>query len=409
MTLVAALLLALLLALVALAETLYEESMRLLRREGAALELFRKEIEPRLGLATERGALCFSLLKHTLLVASALSLTLFAASQDEPLWLAALESFAGAWVLMLISAHILPQVLLRRAACGWLPALAPLLGALALPMRPVAALLETFAASFAGAPQGGEEIEALIAAGEEEGIIEKSDSKLIQNVIAFGDKQVREVMTPRRDIVAIEASRSVADLHQLVLSEKFSRIPVYEGTLDQMAGFVHVHDLHAISEANRAATAVRAIMRPIAAVPEMLPVSRLVEEMRSGGRHMAYVVGEYGSVVGLVTLEDLMEEIVGEIRDEHEPGRDILEEEDGAVVVSGSFDLDHLRDLFDFRPPADLEAATVAGLVTEWAGAVPAPGAVVEGPGLRLEVLAADGRRVERVRIRKAETPKENQ
>jgi putative hemolysin len=121
--------------------------------------------------------------------------------------------------------------------------------------------------------------------------------------------------------------------------------------------------------------------------------------MQSNGTHIVYVVDEYGNVAGLATMEDLVEEVFGEIRDEHEPPHDIEEAEDGSIVVSGSFDIDHLEERFGFRPAEGTEATTAGGLATEWHGAVPKPGAVVERDGLRLEVLASDGLRVERVRI----------
>jgi CBS domain containing-hemolysin-like protein len=293
--------------------------------------------------------------------------------------------------------------------------LVPLLRALALLVRPVIYLLKFSESLFNlggnSEPEepvtASEEIEALIDAGKEEGIIEESDRKLIQAAVEFGDKRVREVMTPRPRIVAIEAGKTLEELRQLVINEQFSRIPVYEDSIDHMLGFVHVRDMFERDREERSRTQVRSIMRPIVGVPESKPVSELLNEMRRDGRHIVYVVDEYGNVAGLATLEDCVEEITGEIRDEHEPGHDIERTPDGAIVVSGSFDLDHLAEEFGFRPAEGTEAATVGGLVTEWLGMVPPPGASITREGLHIEVLAASEFRVEKVRIRKHEPPAE--
>jgi CBS domain containing-hemolysin-like protein len=307
--------------------------------------------------------------------------------------------------------YLLPQLLYRRSRGRFLLALAKPLRWSVLAMRPVTALLhfiETLAEI--SKPQDNleessnpqEEIEALIAAGEEEGLIEEGDKKLIQSVVAFGDKRVREVMTPRPNIVAIEANLLAEDLRQLVIREQFSRIPVFEGDLDHITGFVHVKDLFAVDYAQRAGVTVKDLQRPIAYVPETKPVTDLLREMQRDSKHMAIVVDEYGNTAGLATMEDLVEEILGEIRDEHEPGDDYIMESEGCYVVSGSFDLDHLRDLLDFTPPEDLEATTAGGLATEWFGRVPAPGESIEQEGLLLTVLASDARRVLELRIQRA-------
>ncbi len=223
-------------------------------------------------------------------------------------------------------------------------------------------------------PRPEEHIDALILAGEEEGIIEKGDRELIQSVVAFGDKTVREVMTPRPRVVAIRQDATLEELRQLVINEQFSRIPVYEDNIDQITGFVHVRDMFELSDEERARRNVRDIMRPIRAVPETKPVNDLLREMQEEGAHMAVVVDEYGSTAGIVTMEDMVEEIVGEIHDEHEPERDFRQDPDGSYVVSGSFDLGRLEDLLDFHPDEETESTTVGGLVTEWLGHVPGGG-----------------------------------
>ena len=169
-------------------------------------------------------------------------------------------------------------------------------------------------------PTPEEHIEALISAGEEEGLIQKGDRELIQSVVAFGDKTVREVMTPRPNIVAIRQNASLEELRQLVIHEQFSRIPAYDADIDDITGFVHVRDMFEVDEEERKVRRVQDVMRPIRVVPESKPVNDLLREMQEEGAHMAVVVDEYGATAGIVTMEDMVEEIVGEIHDEHEPG-----------------------------------------------------------------------------------------
>jgi CBS domain containing-hemolysin-like protein len=248
-----------------------------------------------------------------------------------------------------------------------------------------------------------EHIDALISAGEEEGLIEEQDRKLIQSVVAFGDKTVREIMTPRPNIVGIESSISLEDLRELAIHEQYSRIPVFENSIDQITGFVHVRDMFELSEEDRKRRKVLELMRPIRYVPETKPVNDLLREMQQDGAHMVIVIDEYGNTAGLATMEDLVEEILGEIHDEHEPERDVQEEPEGRYVVAGSLDLDRLHDLLGFRPQDETESTTVGGLVTEWLGRVPRAGEVVEREGLRIEVLDGNDLRVNQVRISKAE------
>lgn len=408
MTLLAlTLLLLALLTLVSFVQLLYLEAMRLRPREPDALDYFKQELQDLLGHETEAGALVFSLIKHTLLVftgAAFAAATLIAA----PGWPSVLEGFLLGWLVMLVAGYLAPQLLYRRSQGRWLRPLAPALRLLALLFRPLTLVLGFLhslyelsgpAPAADDAADAAGEIEALISAGEEGGIIEKADSRLIQSVVAFGDKRVREVMTPRPAVVAIAANKSLEELRALARAEQYSRIPVYEDSIDRIAGFIHVRDLWELSEAESRVKSLRDLLRPIQGVPETKLAADLLKEMQAGGIHIVYVVDEYGNTAGLATFEDLVEEVFGEIRDEHEPAHDIQRHADGSVTVAGSFDLDHLHELFDFRAGAGLEATTVGGLVTEWMGTVPPAGAAVEREGLRIEVLAADGLRVKQVRI----------
>lgn len=393
-------------------QLLYLESMRLRTRELASLEFFKARLMAALGYETEQGALVFSLIKHTLLVLSGASLVGFALLSGHG-WAGLLEGVTLAWLVMIGASYLIPQILYRRSSGHWVLPLVPLLRFAALLFKPLMLLLDFLQRlSDLSQPEPpedkavtqAEEIEALITAGEEEGIIEKEDSRLIQNVVAFGDKRVRQVMTPRPSIVAIAKDRSLDDLRQLAKNEQYSRIPVYEDVLDRIVGFVHVRDLFELDEEHREGRTVESLMRKIEGVPESKPVADLLKEMQRTGSHMVYVADEYGNLAGLVTLEDLVEEVFGEIRDEHEPPLDVEREADGSIVVSGSFDIDHLADHFGFQRNDDLESTTVGGLATEWSGTVPKPGAVVERDGLRLTVLSSDDRRVNRVRISSTKT-----
>lgn len=396
------------LAVISFIQLLYLESLRLRARDFPALEFFKEVVEPALDLETDYAALVFTIYKHSLLVAVGVLALLVNAPEGLLQPYAVGRALILALPSMTIFSYLWPQLMYRRAEGVFLMALVPLLKLLALLIRPIAALIgfvETLAEisqptenlEEAASPQ--EEIEALIAAGEEEGLIEEGDKKLIQSVVAFGDKRVREVMTPRPNIVGIDGSRSIEELRRLVIHEQFSRIPVYEGDIDHISGFIHVRDMFEVEDKDRDAMKVHQIQRPIVFVPETKLVTDLMREMQRDGTQISIVVDEYGATAGLASMEDLVEEVFGEIRDEHEPGHDVTTEADGSYTVAGSFDVDHLRDLVEFTPPEDLEATTVGGLATEWFGRVPQAGEVIEREGVRMEVIASDDRRVDRVRI----------
>lgn len=408
-------LLAVVLALVSFVQTLYLESLRLRSRDLPALELFKGQIEDQLGMKTEDGALCFSLLKHSLILF--LGICLFGAmvSERAPSIAVTVEAAAGAWLAMLTSAYLLPQALYRRTTGRWLLPLVPLVKVLALASKPVTAPMQLIQSVLAGEPEkprqeeaASEAVEALIEVGAEEGLIEEEDRKLLQSVVEFGDKTVRQVLTPRPNIVAIQATASLDDLRQLVIHEQFSRIPVYEASIDDIVGYVHVRDMFEMDEDSRKEKMVRELVRKIRFVPESKPVNDLLREMQETNTHMVIVVDEYGNTAGLASMEDLVEVIVGEIRDEHEPSTDIAEEGEDTFVVSGSFDVSRLNELFDVRLPEDTESTTVGGLASEWLGHVPEPGESAERVGIRIEVLASNGLRVEQVRLTRAKAMRQD-
>ena len=401
-----------LIALFTAIQTLYLESMRLRTRGLPALEYFKGVLEERLGLEDEDGALVFSLWKHTLLVIFCV-LALAEVAADQPLtWTLLLEGMAGAWLQMMLFTYLIPQFLYRRTSGHWAAPLVPFYRISAAIMRPLLAALHFLQRLLAiarpdGKPEeeatAAENVEALITAGTEEGLIEEEDRQLIQQVVAFGDKTVREVMTPRPSMVAIQADETLERLRELVVHEQYSRIPVYEGSIDEISGFVHSRDMFEIPENGRLTKRVRQLARPVRVVPETKPVDDLFREMQREGAHMVMVVDEYGHTAGLATMEDLVEVIMGEIRDEHEPGSDVTPDGTGGFIVAGSFDLSRLSEIAGFHPSEEVGSTTVGGLLMEWLGRVPKTGETVERDGIRLEVLAGGDLRVDQVRVSKAQ------
>ncbi|MBV8549958.1 MAG: HlyC/CorC family transporter [Acidobacteriaceae bacterium] len=412
--LAAALFLTVLLCFVSYVQLLYLESLRLIRREVPALEFFRETLAGKIGLDTEQGSLAFSLIKHAALCFTGIFYFCACVRAAAPHWQSLLEGILASLLSMLVSTYFVPAFLHRRTKSEWMLKLVPLIRLLAAIAFPLAALVRMFQSILeldttgkreATPPDSVEHIEALITAGAEEGILEEQDRKLIHSVVAFGDKSVREVMTPRPNIVAIAAGKSLEDLRQLVIHEQYSRIPVYQDTIDNIIGFVHARDMFELSDEERQSKPLADLIRPIPIVPETKPVAGLLRDMQHDGSHMVIVVDEYGNTAGLATMEDLVEEILGEIRDEHEPERDVRQEADQVFIAPGSLDVDRLQDLLNFRPEEDTESTTIGGLVTEWLGHVPQVGESIERGGIRIEILAGSERRVDQVRISRVPTP----
>ncbi len=254
--------------------------------------------------------------------------------------------------------------------------------------------------------EGGENIElqALLDVGEEEGIIEENEGELIQSVIRFSDRTAGEVMTPRPNIVAVEAGATLEAVRDLMIESKYSRLPVYRDQLENIEGVIYVRDLLKYWRLGETGRKAIDIARPTYFVPETKPIDELLPEMQRAKTPMAIVINEYGGLAGLVTIEDLVEEIVGEIEDEDEPEplsdeADIVEEPDG-VVARGHVEVGKIERRFDVDLAAD-DFTTVAGLVINELGHLPSVGEEITFRGLRFEVVEADERRVSRVRIQK--------
>jgi CBS domain containing-hemolysin-like protein len=246
------------------------------------------------------------------------------------------------------------------------------------------------------------EVQAFIGAGEEAGILEKEDAELVASIVELSDTVAREIMTPRTDMVALPAAAGFAEVERLFADSMFTRIPVYRETLDRIEGVVHVKDvLRAV--ANDKAAGAADLLRPVLIVPETKPLRELLREFQAAHQQIAVVVDEYGGTAGIVTLEDILEEIVGEIQDEHQRETPEVEEEaSGVYLVDGAAHVEVLEDLFGVEV-SELGFDSVAGLVLDRLGHLPRPGEHTLWRGLDLEVLDVDRRRLRRVRIKRQE------
>ena len=390
---------------------LFVHSLPIRARENPeTLKHFEEALRPRLGMDAQQGLFRFALARQLALVALVLVLMLLLVTEGRAVSQAIGEAAILAVTAVIFFAHIVPSVLLRRTSGRWMERLLPVAKLIGWATKPFA-LLVHFVSSVAelsaeeprgnGTTTPGEDIEALLDAGEEEGLIGQEDRKLIQSVVEFGDKTVRAVVTPRPRVVAIEADRTVEELWQLLIDKEISRVPVFEEDIDNIVGLVHTRDTLGIDESRGELVRVRELMRPVALVPETKPINELLREMQDNNAQMSIVVDEYGQTAGLVTMEDLMEEIVGEIHDESDSPSDVVEQPDHSFILDGNVDLDRLEELVGFRPDEEVESTTIGGLVCEHLGKVPAPGAKVSLDGIQIEVLSGDQRKVSSVRIRR--------
>jgi CBS domain containing-hemolysin-like protein len=242
-----------------------------------------------------------------------------------------------------------------------------------------------------------------VEAAEEEGIIEPEQADLIEQVVEFSDKRVREVMTPRPDIVAVQAECTLEELHARVVETRFSKLPVYEKAIDDIFGVVHAQDLLHIADQDLPRKRVRELAKPVLFIPETKSGSDLLREMRAKGQQLAVVIDEHGTVAGIATVEDLVEEIVGESGgDSKAPSPAVVREADGSLVVRGSTAIGDVEELLGVRfGRADDTVTTIAGLLSHISGKVLSPGERAESEGYRFEVLEANQRKILKLRIRK--------
>jgi putative hemolysin len=396
-----------LLALASYVDRVYQEIGKFLSRDFQGnIDVFEQKVEPELHVSRARASLSMSVLKQ-LITATIALLVGFAVFADQR-WTTAeiLQAAISLIVVVIVFNQFLPFVFFSRTNGVWLIRWAWLLRILIYTVLPVTIVLG-FLQSVASLTRqntreqpetAAEAVDALIEAGQEEGIIQEGDRDLIQSVVEFSGKTVREAMKPRPDMFAVPVDTTVERFIQMLGQKHHSRVPVYEESIHNIKGIVYAQDVLQVPDSEASKRTLESLMRrDVYFVPESKLGSDLLREMQKNNIRMAIVVDEYGGVAGLVTIEDLVEEIVGEIRDEHEKP-EIIRENDQSYVVPGGMDVDRLAELFGARPEGR-ESATVAGLVSELAGHIPRKGEIVDDDGLRFEVLESTDRKVERVRI----------
>ena len=389
----------------------------LVREVQDNLDAWEERVEPHLGLSRTHATLCAALLQQLALALIALEFgaILFdrAPHLGPPAAAEVAQALLGVVIVLVVCGQLLPSLLINRTRGCWAVRLLGPIRLLLWLMTPIAVFVRFFfsVAALAEQPANSQEeasgdVEALLEAGEEEGILEESDRALVRSAVEFGDKLVREIMTPRPDVFAVPDDTTIERFLELIREHNFSRVPVYAGSLDNIAGIAFAHDLLQIADDEAGVRTVASIQRPAEFVPETKRGYELLREMQREKQHMRIVIDEHGGVAGLVTIEDLLEEIVGSIHDEHEGDASVGEpqrESDGAWLIPGGFPVDQLTHLLGEPVEIDdtYEAATLGGLVTEIEGRIPLAGEVVmlDPSGLRVEVVASTNRRVERLRI----------
>jgi CBS domain containing-hemolysin-like protein len=396
----------------------YSEFGKILAHEVQEnLDAWEEQIEPQLGLSREHAAISAVVLQQLVLgiITLGFGALLFdhASGQGAPTYAEIAQAVLAVVLVVVFCNQLLPSLLFSRTRGRWAGRLVWPIRLLLWLMTPITVFVRFFfsVAALAEEPASPEEesavdVEALLEAGQEEGILEESDRDLVRSAVEFGDKLVREVMTPRPQVFAVPQATTLEHFLELLREHNFSRVPVYAGSLDNVTGIAFAHDLLQITDVEARTRTVASIQRPAVFAPETKRGYELLREMQREKQHMRIVIDEYGGVSGLVTIEDLLEQIVGDIRDEHEVETPIempQREPGGVWVVPGGFPVDQLTDLFG--EPADLgdayTATTLGGLVSEIEGRIPLAGEVVllEPVGLRMEVLASTDRRIERLRV----------
>jgi len=315
-------------------------------------------------------------------------------------------------VYILVCEHVLPTLIVRRNPEAILAVLLPPFSLVTRALSPISGGLVRLLTT--GRPERnntaqpqvedepGEVAHAYLEAGEEQGLIEGDERRLLQSIVDFGDTLAREVMTPRPDIVAVQSAATLADLRALFREQEYSRFPVYKENLDNIVGMVFVKDLVKRLETASDSDPITTIIRPGTFVSETKRVPELLKEFQRKQVQIAIVVDEYGGTAGLVTIEDLLEEIVGAIRDEYDVETEpVVDEGNGSFVFSGKVSFDEVRE----RLGVDIEPEgfeTVGGYILTRLGRVPAIGETFELDGLAVDVLEAERRRIHKVRFRKA-------
>ena len=377
------------------------------------LDIFEAEIEPKLKLNRRSAGRAFRILGHFWLAFLVLETTRGVFIFVPGTWESVVQLAAFIVLEVVFAMHFVPDILLYRTSGRWLIPLLPLIRACLVLVWPVRVFLEG-AESLARISEQETErteeqrteegIEALVEAAEEEGIIEPEQAELIEQVVEFSDKRVREVMTPRPEIIAIQAGATLEELHAKLTETGFTKLPVYENSLDDIQGVVYSQDLLQIADTDLPHRHVRELIKPVLFMPETKIGSELLREMRRKDQSVAVIIDEHGSVAGIATMEDLVEEIVGESgADGTHPKLEMVREGTSTLVMRGSTAIGDVEEMLGvhFGDSADETVTTIAGLLSHVSGKVPAPGEKCDLEGFRFEVLEANQRKVLRVKIQK--------
>ncbi len=341
-------------------------------------------------------------------LASALAVFLIAREAGDT-WGMLLAVAAGA-ALLLALLDALPRLLVAKDPEVWGLRLVPVVTVFRAVFGPLAWAVDRSLRRVVGAspePQEQDETEEILRLAEIEtdgGVIEEDEREMIRGVVALDETLAREIMAPRIDIVALDVSETIDDAMRLIVAKGFSRIPLYDENIDNIAGVIYAKDLlRCVTESRR--PSLRDIARPAYFIPESKRVDELLAELKKSKVHIAIVVDEYGGTAGLVTIEDLLEEIVGEIQDEYDREEAPIERvNETEAILDARVSIDSLRELFGFETE-DEDYDTVGGFVYHHLGKVPVAGDEVRVDGLTLRVLSVLGRRVKKVRATKISDP----
>ena len=318
--------------------------------------------------------------------------------------------------------QVLPRLLIRneteKKLLFLLPIVRPFFAAVTYISRPFLKTKELQRLDSTITPDSGDEksddndddFQALMEVGEAEGIIEEDERELIESMVEFTETRVGEIMTPRTEICALPIDSTIIAARDLIIEEKYSRLPVYRDSIDNIEGVVYVRDLLQAWVENKENEPINTILRDAYFIPETKSASELLKSMQVNHVQLAIVIDEYGGVAGIVTVEDILEEIVGEIEDEdteQEEIIEIVEGDDGYWDVLGSTEIDKIERLFALEIDDD-DFTTIAGLVTSEAGYIPKVGEKLSVHGLEVEILRADEKKINLLRLRPSDSSEES-
>ncbi|MBZ4658758.1 MAG: HlyC/CorC family transporter [Desulfacinum sp.] len=247
------------------------------------------------------------------------------------------------------------------------------------------------------------EIQQLIDEGEERGLISEDEGDMIQGIFSFRDTVAREIMVPRTDTLAAPVDTPIESIIRLIVESGHSRIPIYQDSIDNIVGILHAKDL--LQYWGKDSIELRETLRPPYFIPESKKISDVLRDLRHRKSHMAIVIDEYGGTAGVLTLEDIIEEIIGDIMDEYDSEENwLMEQEDGSILVDARLDIEELEDYLDVEFPEG-KFESIGGFVISRLGRVPGVNEKIQFQGLEMVVEAADSRKIERIRIRRLQSP----